>query len=138
MDLLRPGSTIYQAGPMRNYPRSNFPRFLEVAARLRERGLIVVSPAEHDLEMGFDPGRPPEEQGFDVEAALCWDLEQIMYHCLGGVYMMADWEASRGCAAEHAVAIALGRVVEYEVPKDETRYLYTPAGAGKRELEVAR
>lgn len=127
-----PQNTWYLAGPMRGYDYYNFPKFLLIAEKLRERGRIVVSPAEHDLELGFDPTRTVEEQGFDVSGALVWDLEQIMHHCLGGVYMMADWEASHGSAAEHAVAAALGRTIEYELPKDETRYQYVWAGAGER------
>ena len=44
----------------------------------RERGYDVVSPAEHDLQMGFNPEIATDEQGFDVQAALRWDIEQLL------------------------------------------------------------
>src|SRR5690554_454242 len=99
---------------MRGRPEWNFPAFTAAAERLRAAGHDVVSPAEHDLEMGFDPtGMTGHEDlsdlGFDLRKALAWDLEQVSES--DGVFLLPGWEQSAGARAEHALAVALGLLV---------------------------
>jgi hypothetical protein len=91
---------------MRGYAEFNFPAFIEAAVKLRWKGYSVLSPAEHDLEEGFDPERTLEEQGFDLRAALRWDLDAVLSSDL--VVVLPGWERSQGAQAEVAVALAAG------------------------------
>jgi hypothetical protein len=98
---------------MRGYAEHNFPAFREAAQTLRRYGVQVVSPAEKDLQVGFDPTRPVEEQGFDLKAALRWDLEQVLE--VDAVVLLPGWEESFGAQAEANLARAVGTPVhEYE------------------------
>jgi hypothetical protein len=97
--------TVYLAGPMRGYPRYNFDAFLVAAGALRAEGIEVVSPAEMDLVLGFDPDRTLEEQGFDVEEALRRDFDAIA--TVEGIVFMEGSEKSAGALAEYEVAKAL-------------------------------
>jgi hypothetical protein len=70
-----------------------------------------VSPAEHDRETGLDvtgtTGRESlEELGFDLRAALLWDLQQVA--ACDGLVLLTGWETSSGVRAELALAAALG------------------------------
>jgi hypothetical protein len=100
---------IYLAGPMRGRVGFNFPTFAAAAAELRAFGYKVVSPAEHDLELGFDPDQPLEVQGFDLKAALAWDLEQVL--TVDAVVVLPGWSHSAGALAEVATARAVGTPV---------------------------
>lgn len=103
-------TTVYVAGPMRGYPLYNFPAFLAAAAWLTECGYHVLSPAQHDLDEGFDPAVPVERQGFDLRAAMLWDMQAVLRSEM--VVTLDGWEASLGASAEVAVARAVGlRVV---------------------------
>ena len=98
---------VYLAGPMRGYPEFNFPAFHAAAARLRLAAIEVSSPAEHDVQGGFDPTGSDED--FDLRAALRWDLEQVM--AVEMVVVLPGWEKSKGAKAEVALAEALGTPV---------------------------
>lgn len=97
---------LYVAGPMRGRREYNFPAFRQAAELLRLLGHEVVSPAEHDLEHGFDPTRSIEEQDFDLRAALTWDLQQVL--AADAVVTLMGWEHSAGARAEVAAAHAAG------------------------------
>jgi nucleoside 2-deoxyribosyltransferase len=97
---------IYLAGPMRGRVEHNFPAFRNGAALLRLLGHEVVSPAEHDLDLGFDPKLPLEAQNFDLRAALAWDLEQVL--AADAVVTLFGWQHSAGARAEVATAQAAG------------------------------
>ena len=86
---------VYLAGPMRGRVRYNFDAFAEAAAELRELGYEVVSPAEHDLE-----------QGFNIRQVLAWDLEQVIG--ADAVVTLPGWAHSLGALAEVATARAVG------------------------------
>ncbi|MDQ8040641.1 DUF5664 domain-containing protein [Cellulosimicrobium sp. XJ-DQ-B-000] len=110
---------VYVAGPMRGLPEFNFPAFDEATHALRMQGHDVVNPAEHDREGGFDPAgmtgnEDLTQHGFDLRAALAWDLEQIT-RC-DAVYLLDGWQQSSGARAEYALAQALG----LKVASDET------------------
>jgi hypothetical protein len=96
---------------MRNIPEYNFPRFHEMAAHLRDQGYEISSPAEHDLEMGFNPSKGDLE-GFDLEAAFRWDFEQIMK--ADGIFLLQGWEHSEGACAEESVARLSGKKIYFE------------------------
>lgn len=98
---------IYLAGPMRGYPRHNFPAFLAAAAHLREAGYEVVSPAEHDLDLGFDPELSVEEQGFDLAAAFTWDIQQVL--ACEAIVLLPGYENSTGAMIELNVARMCGK-----------------------------
>ena len=98
---------VYLAGPMTGYPQWNFPAFEAACVSLRRRGYTVISPHEHDLDDGFDP--TGDGAGFDLRAALEWDLLQV--HDTDGVVLLPGWEASCGTIIEVTTAHALGRVV---------------------------
>ncbi|MDP9011108.1 MAG: DUF4406 domain-containing protein [Pseudomonadota bacterium] len=107
---------LYLAGPMRGIPGFNFPKFDEVTATLRFIGHTVFSPAEHDRECGFaelenspdGSDESTERAGFSLAEALIADLTYIAREA-DGVYLLPGWEKSKGCAAEVALATALGK-----------------------------
>lgn len=111
---------VYVAGPMRSLPSFNFPAFDTASAALRDQGHDVVNPAEHDRDNGFNPtGMTGHEdltaQGFDLRAALAWDLDQIT-RC-DAIFLLDGWQRSSGARAEYALAQALG----LQVASDESR-----------------
>jgi hypothetical protein len=107
---------LYLAGPMRGIDQFNFPAFHTAAQELRSYGATVVSPAEHDEEQGFDPTLNSLD-GFDLAAALSWDLTQIL-HEVDAIALLPGWEASSGVAAEVATARAVGKEVFEYRPQD--------------------
>src|ERR1700756_2611003 len=96
--------SIYLAGPMRGLPNFNFHEFDDAAEMLRMKGWRVYSPAEHDRASGFDP-QMGTLNGFDIKKAFRWDIRAILRS--DAIYMLRDWEASKGAQTEHAVATAL-------------------------------
>jgi hypothetical protein len=101
--------TIYIAGPMTGLPDFNFPEFDRTAEWLRSIGFCVISPAEHDREMGIDMENPPSLE--QLKEAIMWDLQQVADS--GAVYFMRGWENSKGARAEHALAVFLGKDLWY-------------------------
>ena len=116
---------IYLAGPMRGIPEFNFPAFHAAAAKLREAGHEVFSPAERDIERhgGVDISagnatgcekESTEKHGFNLRVALGEDLAWICAHA-EAIALLPGWIRSRGATAEHATALALGlQVVNVE------------------------
>lgn len=92
---------------MRGYPQYNFPAFEKAAARLRESGHEVFSPAEHDLQNGFDPGLGEYEQGFNLRDAMLLDLTWIIQKA-EAVVCLPSWRDSRGAMAEVHTAFCIG------------------------------
>lgn len=102
----------YLAGPMRGVPLFNFPAFDKAAALLRSKGHVVVSPAEHDREIGFDE-TSEDLSGFDMRAAILWDLAQVaVAECL---WCLPGWHDSAGAKVEVALARFFGLPV-FEAP----------------------
>ena len=98
---------LYLAGPMSGIPRWNFDAFLEAAALLRAAGYEVVSPAEIELEAGFDPDAPVTDYTpADYAAAMRRDIQLILD--VDGVALLPGWSSSRGAKVEAAVASAVG------------------------------
>jgi hypothetical protein len=98
---------LYVAGPMTEYRDRgwNFAEFDAATNYLRGLGHVVISPAEHDIDTGFDPANPASQE-LDRQQMLRWDLEELI-QC-DAVYMLRGWESSEGARLEHRVAQALG------------------------------
>jgi len=112
---------LYLAGPMRGYPKFNYPAFHAAANQLRAEGHFVFSPAERDIERdGRDWGEEGQSgnlaeiaaKGFDLRTALGDDLAWICAEA-EGVALLPGWEKSKGATAEKATAEALGLEVIY-------------------------
>lgn len=118
IDTEEPKLHIYLAGPMRGLPEFNFPAFAEGTARLIARGHNVFSPAQRDLDTGFDPtgmdgNEDLSELGFDLRHALGADTHWIC-KTADCVVVLEGWEMSAGANAECMLARALGLPV-YEL-----------------------
>ncbi len=100
--------TVYIAGPMRGYDQFNFPSFDAAAAKLRADGWIVLNPAEHDRESGFDETLNNLD-GFDMRKAFRWDMNAILRS--DAIYMLPGWEKSSGATIEKQVAEFVGSEV---------------------------
>lgn len=108
---------LYVAGPMTGHHRWNFDAFEEATTRLRAAGYAVISPAETDLERGFDPDAPVEEfTPAQYREALERDVAAVF--AVDGLALLPGWELSTGARAEVALATALSipcrRVREWE------------------------
>lgn len=97
-------SPTYIAGPMSGYPEGNYAAFEEMAARLRQAGVTVISP--HELHP-FDNTRT-------WEWFMRRDLAELAGKCVR-VVMLPGWEKSRGAALEHRVATDFGMEIVYDV-----------------------
>lgn len=98
---------------MRGYPACNFPAFDAVAKVLRAQGHDIISPAEHDRDIGFDPAGcancdGTELAGFDFHASMRWDIAQIISPDTDAIVLLAGWKRSAGAAIELSVAQAVG------------------------------
>lgn len=103
---------LYLGGKMRGLPLFNFPAFFRGARLLREIGHVVMNPAEHDMETGFNPagGDPTPEE---LAAMLRWDFTSIM-GC-DAMVVLPGWESSSGTRQELVVAVATGlRIFELD------------------------
>lgn len=105
--------TFYIAGPMRGYPRFNFPAFDEardLGIRLRYN---MISPADMDRNSGFHETNPPSAaEGAamtrtfverDTKALLSLRAENG-----DGIALLPGWEKSTGALAEFFIARWLG------------------------------
>jgi hypothetical protein len=118
---------IYIAGPMRGVPWFNFLAFNRAKEVLQEQGWEVISPADMDIEEGFNPFTLPPgwdwnvvPDDFSFDDAVQRDLDAIA-QC-DAIYMLDGWEKSKGAKAELAVAQWRGLEVLYQSnggkPKD--------------------
>lgn len=122
--------TIYVAGPMRGYENYNYPAFDYRANKLEEMGWTVINPAELDRNEGKPMSDPmafsPETNYADHEfmrQALKRDMDALCDDCTA-IYMMANWEESRGAKAEWHLAKALGLDIFYEIPLPNLSEVY--------------
>ncbi len=111
-----PAMKVYLAGPlaMQKFLDFNFPAFTNAAERLRKIGYTVYSPAEDEINKGYDAHghdgdlkKFTEKTGFNLRKALKRDLKWICAHA-DMVVMLPGWENSKGSRAEVATATALG------------------------------
>lgn len=108
---------VYLAGPMKGYPKFNFPLFHEKAKELREKGYFVFSPAERDIERhGGDDSIFTDnvdgdievafDNGFSLRDALRDDTHFICQEA-DAIALLPNWEYSAGACAEWQLARAL-------------------------------
>ena len=89
----------YIAGPMRGFPKFNFDQFDAAALRLRDLGYDVISPAQMDRDVGFDPEFKGELSKDFLDAAMRRDIEAIIERA-DCMVMLPGWENSTGANAE--------------------------------------
>lgn len=87
----------YIAGPMTGYPEYNYPEFNRVAKQLRDKGLLVLNPAEMDGAVGT--GHPWD---FYLRRDIALIAEKV-----GRVVLLSGWRDSHGATLEKAVAEGL-------------------------------
>jgi nucleoside 2-deoxyribosyltransferase len=104
--------TVYLAGPMRNYPAYNFHAFHKATAHLRAMGFTVISPAEMDVEHGFDPIANPGQQPTET-LAQCMARDLAAVAKCDMVAVLDGWEKSEGASIEVEVARRLKKGVIY-------------------------
>jgi hypothetical protein len=98
---------------MRGYDRYNFDAFDKAQWTLEDAGHEVISPAQLDRDLGFDPDKTLEEQGFSVEEAMRRDVHAILK--VDAIALLPGWEQSQGARTERTVAQALGlRIYEFD------------------------
>lgn len=89
----------YISGPMTGLPEFNFPAFHAKAAELRQAGVDVINPAEHD-----------EAPDLPWQVYLRKDIKMLM-DC-DTIHMLPGWRKSRGARLELLIALKLGFAVE--------------------------
>lgn len=103
-------NTVYLAGPMRGEVLYNFPMFFAASMMLRDKfNLNVLNPAERDMAIGFDPGRPLDwEKNAEVwtmASAFAWDFDAIKRS--SAIFLLPGWQKSQGVQAELLLATTL-------------------------------
>lgn len=93
---------VYLAGPMRGYPKFNYPEFNNVAAVLRGQGYFVFNPAE-----------AAPSKGSTLAQYLMVDLQWIASHA-DMIVLLEGWSKSAGAKVEKALAEYLGLEVKYK------------------------
>jgi len=107
---------FYLSGPMRGYPKFNFPAFDAARDAGRARGFGVMSPADMDRELGHtendvleEINTPENQRRFanrDCAAILALKAENG-----DGIALLPGWEKSTGALAELALARWVGLCV---------------------------
>lgn len=100
---------LYLAGPMRGYPEYNFPAFHEATQKLMAMGHAVWSPAQHDVNDGFDPSK---DEAKPLREYMKADLVAVLN--ADAVAVLEGWEKSQGASLEVYVAGQCG-IPTYEV-----------------------
>lgn len=106
---------IYVAGPMSGYDNLNHEAFNAKAELLTAAGWDVINPAAMDIDAGIDPSKPMEE--YDYEDAARRDIEALK-NCQA-IYLMANWQHSKGACWERALAKTWGLRRYYEIPRED-------------------
>ena len=105
-------SRVYLAGPMTGIPKFNFPAFEAATAKLRGKGLDVVSPHELD-EPEIRLAAAQSETGKLVDGKIAghsWgDIlardVKVVADNVGGIVFLDGWARSRGAKLEAVVGL---------------------------------
>ena len=101
---LDPGQSVYISGPMTGMPDNNKELFARAAKHLRDRGLVVISPAEQPDEVLDGDGWSSDDD--EYEGFLARDkglVEQV-----DAIVFLKGWERSGGAGREGRWAIEAG------------------------------
>lgn len=98
----------YLCGPMTGYPKYNFPRFGEVAKKLRRKGLVVCTPHEFDnnlIKHQVAKSKHGRERHLASSSPmglslLRRDLNIVMHPNCIGLVCIEGWEDSFGADLE--------------------------------------
>lgn len=112
----------YLGGPMRGVEKQNEPAFKAGAKDLRGRGIKIISPIEHEDDIGFDY---VSDIYTVCPESLAWDLAQIARPDVDAVIFLPGWEKSEGSKLERHFAHVLSKPVYFYRGED-------------RELELER
>ena len=104
--------TAYLTGPTTGHPDYNFPAFHLAAARLRELGLTILSPAEDDEN---DPLTPPSHEAAWPHQAYMRRSLRMLLDC-DAIVLLPGWDSCTGAQLERQVASACGLDI-FEVGK---------------------
>lgn len=132
----------YIAGPMSGIPRFNIPAFDEAAAKLREKGFNIVSPAELDdpitREMAYNSpdGATLQDKHPNGESwgdFLSRDVK-LVADKVQGVIVLPGWEQSRGARLEVMVALLCGHDLLYYNPSQPDLTIELPTAVAAKEI----
>jgi hypothetical protein len=122
---------LYIAGPMRGIAWFNYPMFDRVAKELRDAGNEVISPADEDRAVGFDPFANPSHANPDAcTFPKTMDFAKTVRRCLDAVLrcdeivLLPGWENSNGAVAELTLAMWLNKRVRDVRIDDQDRITY--------------
>lgn len=112
---------LYLAGPMTGIPQFNYPKFDRVAARLREQGHEVVSPAEMDSPetRAISLASPDGNLQTIITHGETWgdflsrDVKLLADGGFDAIAVLDGWEDSRGARLEVFVARLIGLPIYY-------------------------
>lgn len=111
---------------MRGIPQFNFPEFFRAQRKLERQNKwdVIFNPAEDDVrqygdKVWMDNAYGDEELaakdfGLYIRDVLAKDCEFICKEATT-IYMLPNWEQSRGATAEHALAEAIGLEIIYGI-----------------------
>ena len=106
-------STYYLAGPMSGVPQFNFPLFESAAIRLSGMGYTLISPLETDepdmQKMSWKSKDGVHDEQFKETwgQVLAKDVELIADTIDGGIFVLPNWQRSKGARLEVFVALLL-------------------------------
>lgn len=102
---------FYLAGPMSGLPEHNYPTFIRVAQKIKQRGFTVFNPAEHNF--------------IGVPAYICLqaDIDAIVNRC-ERIAFLPGWRKSEGANTEALVAQVCGKSA-YEIEETEHDLILT-------------
>lgn len=95
----------YVSGKMRGEKQFGFPLFDAARDMLRLKGWSVVSPADLDRAIGFDPNND-DGYDFDICEALRRDTQALLF--VDAIVLLPNWKESVGARYELCVAQAIG------------------------------
>lgn len=93
---------LYLSGPMRGYPKYNFPAFFEAGSILTKLGHTVVSPAQMDYDTDGEESMDTTKLLHPMSHYIMRDIQAII-DC-DAVALIQGWEKSSGATAEAYVA----------------------------------
>ena len=93
---------IYVAGPMRGYPKFNYPKFNDYTESLRSVGWDVVNP----VEIGAGYGTPEQINADPALLEAVMAAEILALKTCDAIYLLDGWHKSEGALKELATAIS--------------------------------